>query len=89
MKLAFMVAAWLLGVLIGLETSTPVAALLLVIGGSVSLGLALHLGRLSVFPTVLSLLLLLGVWRGGSVAELVSPFDSLPLAGVEVTLEGE
>ena len=53
MKLAFMVAAWLVGVLIGLETQTPLAPLLLLLGGSITLGLALRLRRLPVFPTVL------------------------------------
>ena len=89
MKLAFMAAAWLLGVLIGLETSTPVAALLLLIGGSGSMGLAFRVRRLPVFPAVLSLLLLLGVWRGNTVAEPVSPFAELPLSATDVTLAGQ
>ena len=63
MKLAFMVAAWLIGVLIGLETRTPLAPLLLLLGGSVTLGLAMRLRSLPVFPAVLALLLLLGAWR--------------------------
>jgi len=41
MKLAFIAAAWLIGVLIGLETRTPLAPILLLPGGSITLGLAL------------------------------------------------
>ncbi len=89
MKLAFLVAAWLLGVLIGLETSAPLSALLLLMGASVTLGLAMHLRQLPLIPAVMSLLLLLGVWRGDSVANLVSPLDLLPSTGTEVTLGGQ
>ncbi len=63
MKLAFMVAAWLIGVLIGLETSTPLAPLLLLLGGSITFGLALRLRGFPVFTVVLALLLVLGAWR--------------------------
>ena len=91
MKLAFMVAAWLVGVLIGLETQTPLAPLLLLLGGSISLGLALRLRRLPVFPAVLVLLLLLGVWRADSISNPLPPLTSLAFAGqteAEVTLGG-
>ena len=87
-----MVAAWLLGVLVGLETHTPLAALLLLLGAAVTSGLAMRLRQLPVFPAVLALFLLLGVWRGDSVASPPSPFGALPLAGqtgAEVTLEGQ
>ena len=66
MRLAFLAAAWLGGVLIGLESSMPLAPLFLLIGGSFSFGLALCLMRLSVFPAVLAVILLLGVWRADS-----------------------
>ena len=79
-----MVAAWLIGVLIGLETSTPLAPLLLLLGGSITFGLALRLRGLPVFTVVLALLLVLGAWRAD-----VAP--SLNLAGpsdTNVTLGG-
>ena len=74
MKLAFIAAAWLIGVLIGLETRTPLAPMLLLPGGSITLGLALRLPNLPVFPAVLALLWVLGAWRAD-----VAP--SLSLAG--------
>ena len=55
-----MVAAWFLGVLIGLETDAPLAALLFLSGAAVTSGLAMRLRRLPVFPAVLVLFLLLG-----------------------------
>ena len=78
MRLAFLAAAWLGGVLIGLESLMSLAPLLLLIGGSFPLGLALYLRRLSVFPAVLAVILLLGVWRADSVS------GPLPLLGPEV-----
>jgi competence protein ComEC len=87
-----MVAAWFLGVLIGLETDAPLAALLFLSGAAVTSGLAMRLRMLPVFPAVLALLLLLGVWRGDTVASPPSPFENLSLAGqtgAEVTLEGQ
>ena len=78
-----MAAAWLGGVLIGLETRTPPAPLFLLLGGSVSMGLALYLRRLPVFPAVLGVLLILGVWRADSVS------DPLPLpASQGLTTQG-
>ncbi|MBC8281261.1 MAG: DNA internalization-related competence protein ComEC/Rec2 [Chloroflexi bacterium] len=91
MKLAFIVAAWLIGVLIGLETRTPLLPLLLLMGGSISLGLALRLRQLPVFPTLLAVILLLGVWRADSVTDQLQPLTSLSLTGqtgAAVTLEG-
>lgn len=69
MKLAFLAAAWLGGVLIGLETQTPLAPLLLLLGGSFCLGLALYTRRIPVFPAVLAIVLLLGVLRADAVSE--------------------
>ena len=81
-----MVAAWLVGVLIGLETSTPLAPLLLLLGGSICMGLALYLRRLPVFPALLAVVLLLAVWRADSVA---TPPPVLPTQdAAEVVLEG-
>jgi len=61
------------GVLIGLETQTPLAPLLLLLGGSFSLGLALYTRRISVFPALfpalLAIVLLLGVLRADAVSE--------------------
>ena len=72
--------------MIGLETQTPLAPLLLLLGGSISMGLALSLRRLPVFPAVLCLLLLLGVWRAGSVT---TPPPVLPTQSeANVVLEG-
>ena len=86
MKLAFLAAAWLAGILIGLEFSTPPVALLLLIGGSFSLGLALHLRRWPVFPAVLLVILLLGVWRADAVS---GPLPRLTNQGTaDVALEG-
>ena len=85
MKLAFVAAAWLGGVLIGLETRTTLAPVLLLLGGSVSMGLALHLSRLPVFPAVLALLLVLGVWRADSVSD---PGPLPAHQGTEVTRRG-
>ena len=91
MKLAFIVAAWLVGVIIGLETQTALLPLLLLMVGSVSLGLALRLRQLPVFPTVLAIILLLGVWRADSNADQLQPLTSESLtgqSGASVTLEG-
>ena len=91
MKLAFLVAAWLIGVLVGLEASMPLAPLLLLLGGSVTFGLALRLRSLPVFPAVLALLLVLGVWRGDSVSSPVPVLATASLAGqseAEITLRG-
>ena len=91
MKLAFLVAAWLAGVLIGLETSAPLLPLLLLMGGSVTFGLALRLRSLPVFPALLALLLVLGVWRGDSVFGPVPVLTAPSLAGqsgAEITLAG-
>ena len=57
MKLASLVAAWLIGVLIGLETRRPLLTLLLLLSGSVTFGLALRQRGLPVFPAALALLL--------------------------------
>jgi competence protein ComEC len=84
MKLAFMVAAWLIGVLIGLETKTPLTPLLLLLGGSITLGLALRLRGLPVFPAVLALLLVLGAWR----ADVAPNLSLVGTADSRVTLEG-
>ncbi|MCH7738316.1 MAG: DNA internalization-related competence protein ComEC/Rec2 [Chloroflexi bacterium] len=91
MKLTFMVAAWLIGVLIGLETRAPLTPLLLLLGGSVTLGLALRLRGLPVFVAVLVALLLLGAWRAGAVSSPLPPLTSLSLTGqaeAKVTLGG-
>jgi len=85
MKLAFVAAAWLGGVLIGPETRTTLVPVLLLLCGSVSMGLALHLSRLPVFPAVLALLLVLGIWRADSVSD---PGPLPAHQGTEVTLEG-
>ena len=71
MTLALLVAAWLGGVLLALETDVRLAAVFLLLGASACLGLALYVARWPVFPTVLAALLLLGVWRTeSSQAEL-------------------
>lgn len=65
--------------------------LLLLMGGSVSLGLALRLRQLPVFPCVLAVILLLGVWRADAVSNQIQPLTSLTLTGqaeAAVTLEG-
>ncbi len=85
MRLAFLAAAWLGGVLIGLEIRTPLAPLMLLLGGSFTLGLALHLRRLPVFPAVLAVMLLLGAWRtdfSGALPTLTAQ------SAAKVTLEG-
>ena len=91
MKLASLVAAWLIGVLIGLETRTPLLTLLLLLSGSVTFGLALRQRGLPVFPAALALLLVLDDWRGESVSDPI-PIPAAPsFAGqseVEVTLRG-
>ncbi len=63
MTLALLVAAWLGGVLLGLETDVRLAAIFLLLGASTCLGLALYVARWPVFPAILAALLLLGVWR--------------------------
>ncbi|MEE8465070.1 MAG: ComEC/Rec2 family competence protein, partial [Dehalococcoidia bacterium] len=91
MKLAYIAAAWLVGVLVGLETDTPLAPLLLLMGGSITFGLALRLRGLPVFPAVLALLLLLGVWRADSVSSPSPVLAALPVTGqseAKVTLGG-
>lgn len=91
MKLAFIVAAWLVGVLIGLETRTPLLPLLFLVGGSISMGLALRLRQLPVFPAVLAVILLLGVWRADSVSDSLQPLTYMSLTGqaqAVVSLEG-
>ena len=91
MKLAFMVAAWLIGVLIGLETKTPLAPLLLLLGGSVTLGLALRLRGLPVFPAVLALLLVLGAWRADVAPNLTlaGPADTNLTLGGRISSDPE
>jgi competence protein ComEC len=84
MKLAFIVAAWLIGVLIGLETKTPLAPLLLLLGGCVTFGMALRLRGLPVFPAVLALLLVLGAWR----ADVAPNLSLVGTADGKVTLGG-
>ena len=91
MKLAFILAAWLVGVLVGLETRTPLLPLLFLVGGSISMGLALRLRQLPVFPAVLAVILLLGVWRADSVSDSLQPLTSMSLTGqaqAVVSLEG-
>ena len=91
MKLAFIVAAWLVGVLVGLETRTPLLPLLFLVGGYISIGLALHLRQLPVFPAVLAVILLLGVWPADSVSDSLQPLTSMSLTGqaqAVVSLEG-
>lgn len=85
MRLAFLAAAWLGGVLIGLESSMPLAPLFLLIGGSFSFGLALYLKRLSVFAAVLAVILLLGVWRADSVSGPLPLLTSQEAAKVVLT----
>ena len=85
MRLAFLAAAWLGGVLIGLEIRTPLAPLMLLLGGSFTLGLALHLRRLPVFPAVLAVMLLLGAWRTDSSGALPTLTAQ---SAAKVTLEG-
>lgn len=85
MRLAFLAAAWLGGVLIGLESSMPLAPLFLLIGGSFSFGLALCLRRLSVFPAVLAVILLLGVWRADSVSGPLPLLTSQEAAKIVLT----
>jgi len=68
------------------------APLLLLLGGSVTFGLALRLRGLPVFPAVLALLLVLGVWRGDSVSSPVPVLATPSLAGqseAKVTLGGK
>ena len=91
MNLAFMVAAWLIGVLIGLETKTPLAPLLLLLGGSVTLGLALRLRGLPVFPAVLALLLVLGAWRADVAPNLTlaGPADTNLTLGGRISSDPE
>lgn len=84
MRLAFLAAAWLGGVLIGLEIQMPPAPLLLLLGGSISMGLALGLRRLSVFPAVLAVMLLLGAWRADSGSAPLLPLASQGTAKVAV-----
>ncbi|MDA0262892.1 MAG: DNA internalization-related competence protein ComEC/Rec2 [Chloroflexi bacterium] len=81
-----MAAAWLLGVLVGLETSAPLTPLLLLLGGSVCMGLALRLRGLSSFPAILAAILLVGVWRADSVS---GPLPGLTAQGTaSVSLKG-
>ncbi len=85
MKLAYLAGAWLGGVLIGLETRTDTLPLLLLIGASIALGLALRVRRMPVFPAVLAVVLVLGVWRtDGSGA----PVPLIPQAEAEASLQG-
>ena len=72
--------------MIGLESLVPPVPLLLLMGGSFSLGLALYLGRLAVFPAVLAVILLLGVWRADSVSVPLPLLTSQDAA--KVGLEG-
>ena len=92
MRLAFLAAAWQGRVLIRLESSVPPESLLLLVGGSFSPGLALHLRRLSMFPAVLAVILLLGVWRANSVSGPIPLLGSQVLAAqdeAKVVLEGQ
>jgi len=84
MRLAFLAAAWLGGVLIGLEIQMPLAPLLLLLGASISMGLALRLRRLSVFPAVQAVMLVRGAWRADSVSGPLLPLASKGAATVAV-----
>ena len=81
MTLALLVAAWLGGVLLGLETDVRLAAVFLLLGASTCLGLALYVARWPVFPAVLAVLLLLGVWRAESsqteLHQLTTQFEQI------------
>ena len=81
LTLAFLVAAWLGGVLLGLETDVRLAAVFLLLGASACLGLALYVARWPVFPAVLAALLLLGVWRAepsqAELPQLTTQFEQI------------
>ena len=73
MTLALLVAAWLGGVLLGLETDVRLAAVFLLLGGATCLGLALYVVRWPLLPAVLALFLLIGVWRAESSQSELHP----------------
>lgn len=69
----------------GLVSSITLAPLLLLIGGSFTLALALYLRRLSVFPAALAVILLLGLWRADTVSSPLPLLTSQDEAEAELT----
>ena len=63
MKLALLAVAWLAGTFLGLRIDAAPLPVILLLLGTVSTGLLLYLGRLSLWPVVLTALLLLALWR--------------------------
>ncbi|MCH7605847.1 MAG: ComEC/Rec2 family competence protein [Chloroflexi bacterium] len=73
MKLALLVAAWLAGIYLGLRFDAALLPLFLLIAAALIAGLLLRLGRVPVWPAVLSLILLTGLLRVESTESLFDP----------------
>ena len=87
MKLGLLAAAWLGGLLIGQATELGVGVALLLAGSGTLLAVSLRLAQLPAFPTVLVVVLLLGMARGEDAQldrRLVAEF-----AGHEITATGQ
>ena len=72
MRLGFLAAAWLAGVLLGFETILGPEAAWLLAGAAVAAALGMCLARLPAFPAVLAAVLLLGLGRAEAHAGQVA-----------------
>ena len=86
MKLALLSAAWLCGVLLGLESGVGTIPLLLMAGAASAAAAGLRLARVPAVPTVLAAILLLGMARAEAAMADQSVASQLP--GREVVAMG-
>ena len=86
MKLVLLAAAWLGGILLGLETDVRPAAVYLLFGAALSLGAAAYAARLPLFPAVIAVFLLAGIWRVDAFQTVTPPLASQDQQ--EVTVQG-
>ena len=86
MKLVLLAAAWLGGVLLGLETDVRPAAVYLLFGAALFLGAAAYAARLPLFPAVIAVFLLAGIWRVDAFQTETPPLASQDQQ--EVTVQG-
>jgi len=87
MRLLALAAAWMAGLLIGLEFSLPLVALYLFLSACVPLGLLLKARRSSIWPAVIVAVLLLGLLRV-QLHDMEAPSISLYNGAGTVTIDG-
>ena len=86
MRLALLSAAWLCGVLLGLESGVGTIPLLLMAGAAGAAAVGLRLARVPAAPTVLAAILLLGMAR--AEAAMADQSVASQLSGREVVATG-